>query len=442
MQAGIRVHLQHQSQLVGPVVLAKQQARHLGLGDGPHQKAQQGLLGGRLPADEGERLPGGAQLDETGYCAELVVVFVGLHPQQIAVGLHLGELGTELGQLVLAPKARHGANQPALAHQRQPVDDERLAVEHYLLVKLGALLLQDGEHAAARQQLTDGLADGGLRGPLIEAQQPDAVGIEGGEPALLVYGEYPLAHGAQGAVELRIEAPYLLGLKPQQGPLVALGQPGCGGAVEQHDEQGHGETEAQEALQVSLYVPHQITDRDHTDDPAHLIPDGPLAAHRDPEGALGARDVELPLQSAPGIIPHHGFAYPVRIGVHQAARLAITDDDVAGADLGADPLHQHVEPRGIGPLHPGDDAGLSGHQPGHVEGLIPHLPVALLGDVVVAGPAQQHQLQQADQAEHEQDASLQPQLHASLSPRNRSSSRLPSRRALCTCTEVGLVGSS
>ena len=442
MQAGIRVHLQHQSQLVGPVVLAKQQARHLGLGDGPHQKAQQGLLGGRLPADEGERLPGGAQLDETGYGAELVVVFVGLHPQQIAVGLHLGELGTELGQLVLAPKARDGANQPAFLHQGQPVDDEGLAVEHYLLVILGPGLLNEGEHAAAGQQAGDGLADGGLRGPLIEAQQPDAVGIEGGEPALLVYGEYPLAHGAQGAVELRIEAPYLLGLKPQQGPLVALGQPGCGGAVEQHDEQGHGETEAQEALQVSLYVPHQITDRDHTDDPAHLIPDGPLAAHRDPEGALGARDVELPLQSAPGIIPHHGFAYPVRIGVHQAARLAITDDDVAGADLGADPLHQHVEPRGIGPLDPGDDAGLSGHQPGHVEGLIPHLPVALLGDVVVAGPAQQHQLQQADQAEHEQDASLQPQLHASLSPRNRSSSRLPSRRALCTCTEVGLVGSS
>ena len=259
---------------------------------------------------------------------------------------------------------------------------------------------------------------------------------------MLVYGEYPLAHCAQGAVELRIEAPYLLGLKPQQGPLVALGQPGRGGAVEQHYEQGHGEAKTQEALQVRLYVPHQITDRDHAYDPAHLIPDGPLAAHRDPEGALGAGDVELPLQGAGRIVPHHGFAYPVRIGVHQAARLLIADDDVAGTDLGPHPLHQHVEAGAIGPLHPGDDAGLTGHQPRHVQGLIPHLPVALLGDVVVAGPAQQHQLQQADQAEHEQDASLQPEPHASLSPRNRSSSRLPSRRALCTCTEVGLVGSS
>ena len=94
------------------------------------------------------------------------------------------------------------------------------------------------------------------------------------------------------------------------------------------------------------------------------------------------------------------------------------------------------------PLHPGNDAGLTGHQPRHVKGLIAYLLVALLGDVVVTGPAQQHQLQQTDQTEHEQEASLQPERHASLSPRNKSSSRLPSRSALCTCTEVGLVGSS
>ena len=382
------------------------------------------------------------QLDETGYGAELVVVFVGLHPQQIAVGLHLGELGTEFRQLVLAPKTRHGADQLALAHQRQPVDDEGLAVEHYLFIKLGTGILNEGEHAAAGQQAGDGLAYGGLRGPLIEAQQPDAVGVEGGEPALLVYGEYPLAHCAQGAVELRIEAPYLLGLKPQQGPLVAFGQPGCGGAVEQHYEQGHGEAKAQEALQVRLYVPHQITDRDHAYYPAHLIPDGPLAAHRDTERPLGTGNIGFSLQGSGRIVPHHGLADAIRIGVHQPPRLAVTNDDVTGADLGADPLHQQVEPGGIVALHPGDDTGFTGHQPRHVEGLIPHLTVALLGDIVVAGPAQQHQLQQADQAEHEQDASLQPEPHASLSPRNRSSSRLPSRRALCTCTEVGLVGSS
>ena len=48
-----------------------------------------------------------------------------------------GELGAEFRQLVLAAKTRHGADQLALAHQRQAVDDEGLAVGHYLLVKLG-----------------------------------------------------------------------------------------------------------------------------------------------------------------------------------------------------------------------------------------------------------------------------------------------------------------
>ena len=93
-----------------------------------------------------------------------------------------------------------------------------------------------------------------------------------------------------------------------------------------------------------------------------------------------------------GIVTDHGLADAIRIGVHQPPRLLVADDDVTGANLGADPLHQQVEPGGITPLHPGDDPGFTSHQPRHVEGLIPHLAVALLGNVVVAGPAQQHQL--------------------------------------------------
>ena len=279
VQMSLRVDLQHQPQLMSPVILAKQQPCHLGLGDGPHQEAEQGLLGSGLPPDEGERLLGGTELDQAGNGAELVVVFVGLYPQQVAVGLHLGELSAELGQLILAPKARHGADQLAVPHQRQPVDDELLAVEHYLFIKLGTGILNEGEHAALRQQAGDGLAYGRPCRLLVEAQQPDAIGVEGGEPPLFIYGEDPFTHRAQGTIQLRIEAPDLLGLEPQQGPLVAARQPGSSGAVEQDDNQSHRQTKAQKTLQIRINVAHQITDRHHADDLFHLVADRSLAAH-------------------------------------------------------------------------------------------------------------------------------------------------------------------
>ena len=67
------------------------------------------------------------------------------------------------------------------------------------------------------------------------------------------------------------------------------------------------------------------------------------------------------------------MALPIRsaLGCTQAACLPVPDDDVAGPDLGADPLHQGIEADRIRPLHPGDDAGLPRHQPCHIRGLIP-----------------------------------------------------------------------
>lgn len=62
VQTGIGIDHELKTEFVGPVVFAEQQPRHLGFGDGPHQEAEQGLLGGRLPPDEGERLPGGPEL--------------------------------------------------------------------------------------------------------------------------------------------------------------------------------------------------------------------------------------------------------------------------------------------------------------------------------------------------------------------------------------------
>ena len=84
---------------------------------------------------------------------------------------------------------------------------------------------------------------------------------------------------------------------------------------------------------------------------------GPLPAPR-PQGTLGPWRYRLLPAGHARDHPHHGFANPVRIGVHQAACLPVPDDDVAGPDLGADPLHQGIEADRIRPLHPGDDAGL------------------------------------------------------------------------------------
>ena len=92
----------------GPNVIAEAATRCPGLAVAPIRKPSRGLLGGRLPPDEGRRLPGGTGLNEAGDGPELVVVLVGL-PATDRCRPAPGNWALSSLQLVLAAKTRHGA---------------------------------------------------------------------------------------------------------------------------------------------------------------------------------------------------------------------------------------------------------------------------------------------------------------------------------------------